>query len=163
QRARGRPRTPITCKLVAFGRRPGRRDLMRVVDTFTFFNELDILELRLRELSDVVDQFVLVEATTTHSGQDKPLFFEDNKERFSAWESQIVHHVVDDLPRTSNRWLPENVQRKRIGDALASLRHPLGDDDLVLISDVDEIPRRSTIGRLTSLEPSEVLILEMRH
>lgn len=52
-------------------------------DCCSFFNELDILEIRLNTLNEVVDKFVLVEATWTHTGKPKPLHFEDNKTRFA--------------------------------------------------------------------------------
>lgn len=55
-----------------------------IIDCFTFFNELDVLEIRLRELDGVVDRFVLVEATLTHQGKPKPLLYAENKERFAA-------------------------------------------------------------------------------
>ncbi len=50
-----------------------------IYDCFLFFNEFKILRLRLQELKDVVDQFVLVESTRTFSNKPKPLFFEQNK------------------------------------------------------------------------------------
>jgi len=65
-----------------------------------FFNELDILEIRLHELNDVVDYFVLVEATKTHSGLDKPLWFLEHRSRYNDFWRKIVHIVVDDMPMT---------------------------------------------------------------
>ena len=59
--------------------RPCRR---KVYDGFMFFNELDLLEIRLRELYDVVDTFVVVEATVTFSGHPRELVFEANRQRF---------------------------------------------------------------------------------
>ena len=55
-----------------------------VYDCFSFFNELDLLEIRLNVLKDVVDKFVLVEATRTHTGRPKPLYYEENKARFPS-------------------------------------------------------------------------------
>ena len=55
-----------------------------IYDCFTAFNELELLEIRLHELSPVVDRFVLVEATRTHSNLPKPLYFRDNWSRFAA-------------------------------------------------------------------------------
>jgi beta-1,4-mannosyl-glycoprotein beta-1,4-N-acetylglucosaminyltransferase len=59
----------------------------RVIDTFTFFNELPMLLLRLTELDHVVDTFVLVEATITHSGLPKSLFFQENKAMFEKFST----------------------------------------------------------------------------
>jgi len=49
---------------------------MKIYDCFIFFNELDLLEIRLKTLDKVVDYFVLVEADKTHRGKKKPLYYE---------------------------------------------------------------------------------------
>lgn len=67
-----------------------------IFDAFSFYNELDLLEIRLHELSDVVDFFVLVEATRTHSGRFKPLYYKMNRHRFSHFNDKIIHIIVDD-------------------------------------------------------------------
>ena len=74
--------------------------MARVFDVFTFFNELDLLELRLEMLDPYVDQFVLIECVETFSGRQKPLYFQDNKERFSKYLHKIYHHVTYDPPKS---------------------------------------------------------------
>lgn len=69
-----------------------------VYDIFTFFNELDLLEIRLKILNDKVDFFVLIECTETFSGKPKPLYYNENKELFKEWEHKIIHHVTDNPP-----------------------------------------------------------------
>ena len=70
-----------------------------VYDCFQFFNELDILKIRLNVLSPVVDKFVISEATETFSGLPKPLYYEENKEMFREFEDKIIHQVVtDEIP-----------------------------------------------------------------
>lgn len=64
---------------------------MRVFDCFPFFNELDLLELRMRMLDDVVDYFVLAEADRTYSNQPKPLIFAENRDRFDRWKDRIIY------------------------------------------------------------------------
>ena len=59
--------------------------LPRLFDCFTFFNELDPLELRLRELDALVHRFVLVEAPQTFTGRPKPLHFKLNRDRFEPF------------------------------------------------------------------------------
>ena len=114
-----------------------------VYDCFSFYNELDLLEIRLNVLKDVVDRFVLVEATQTHTGKSKPLYYEENKTRFAAFADKIIHVVVDDFPAAdvadSERrlsWMRENFQRNAVVRGLVDAH----DDDLVMVSDVDEIP-----------------------
>ena len=74
--------------------------MARVFDVFTFFNELDLLELRLEMLDPYVDQFVLIECVETFSGKQKPLHFMNNKERFSKYLHKIYHHVTYDPPKS---------------------------------------------------------------
>lgn len=107
-----------------------------IYDCFTFFNELDLLEIRLNVLNDVVDKFVLVEATKNHRGEAKPLFFQENKGRFKEFEDKIIHIIVSDYPEYKNTWTYENYQRNCISKGLIDCK----DDDIILISDLDEIP-----------------------
>lgn len=109
----------------------------KIFDCFTFFNELDILEIRLNILDAVVDKFVLVEATRTHSNQPKPLYFEDNKERFAMFLHKIEHVIVDDYPEYKTAWTYEAHQRTCISRGLKDC----GPDDCVMVSDIDEIPK----------------------
>lgn len=66
-----------------------------VYDIFTFFNELELLEVRLKILNDKVDYFVLIECTETFSGKPKPLHYNENKHLFKEWEHQIIHYITD--------------------------------------------------------------------
>lgn len=118
---------------------------MAIYDCFTFFNELDILELRLEELDACVDHFVIGEATRTFSNEPKPLYFAENKERFARFLPKIIHVVIDDLPADGDAWDREAFQR----DALSRGLDGAQPDDIVMISDVDEIPFPSNIARLT--------------
>src|SRR5208282_5388986 len=73
-----------------------------IYDTFMFFNELEILKIRLSELYDTVDQFVIVEAPLTHKGDPKPMYFADNLSQFSAWMDKIRYITIQDLPRDAS-------------------------------------------------------------
>ena len=64
---------------------------MKIIDCFPFFNELDILRMRLELLSEHVDKFLICESDVTHSGEKKPFYYEENKDAFKKWENQIVH------------------------------------------------------------------------
>ena len=120
-----------------------------VYDTFPFFNELELLEVRLAELDPVVDRFVLAEATRTHSNLPKPLHFAENRDRYARWLGKITHVVVDDCPDTSNAWEIEKFQRDAVGRGLGGCRP----GDLILNSDVDEIPRATAVRELPSRMP----------
>lgn len=107
-----------------------------IVDAFMFYNELDVLEWRLRALDPHIDIFVLVESEVTHVGLPKELIFEKNKERFSKWIPKIRHVVARNMPTDQNPWSREKYQRHCILEAFADIP----DDAHVMISDVDEIP-----------------------
>ena len=118
--------------------------MARVFDCFTFFNELDLLEIRLNELSPVVDVFVVAEAPLTFQGDPKPLHFHANRRQFEKFADRIRHVVVGRMPEGKSRrdnWRREYHQR----DALATAIGDAGPDDFVLLSDVDEIPRAASI------------------
>lgn len=106
----------------------------KVYDCFLFFNEYEVLEIRLNELYDVVDHFVLVEAAETFRGQPKPFYYEQEKERFARFADKIIHIKVDPY-HAPNAWIREFHQRNQIGRGLKGCRS----DDLVIIADVDEI------------------------
>lgn len=108
----------------------------KIFDCFVFYLELDILELRLNILDPYVDHFVLVESTMTYMGQPKPLYYEENKERFAKWQDKIIHVVVDDMPEVvDSPWDREALQRSAFGRGLTEAQP----DDLIIVSDVDEI------------------------
>src|ERR1035438_6113570 len=115
-----------------------------IYDCFTFFNELDLLEIRLNILNDYVDCFVLVESTKTHQGKDKPLHFSDNKNRYQKFLPKIIHIVVDQYPEYEGKsaWILEHHQRNMILKGLKDCTP----DDIILISDLDEIPNPSKIA-----------------
>lgn len=118
---------------------------LKVIDGFVFYNEFEILEFRLHELNNIVDYFVLVEANKTFSGDDKPLFFNENKERFKPFLDKIIHVVVDDLPETDDPWVREKFQRAAIKRGLDKL--DLSPNDIFILSDCDEIPDVETIKK----------------
>lgn len=105
-------------------------------DCFLFFNELDLLELRLKTLSHVVDRFVLIEGEETFSGRPKPLYYQENRDRFSEWADRIT---VVTVPRhdTASAWEREHIAR----DGVAEGTLDADADDWLFCSDVDEIWR----------------------
>ncbi len=112
-----------------------------IYDCFPFFNELNILDIRLNVLDDVVVKFVLVESTKTFIGKDKPLYYKDNKHLFEKFNDKIIHIIVDDCPDTTDGWVMQTYQRNAIERGLVGCN----DDDVILISDLDEIPNPQKI------------------
>jgi len=114
---------------------------MKIYDCFTFFNELEVLTIRLEELWDTVDYFVLAESTLSHSGNPKELHFDNNKDKFEKYMSKIRHIIVDDMPNTPDSWVRERFQRKAIERGL----YDMEPEDIVIVSDMDEIPRAEAV------------------
>ena len=119
---------------------------MKVYDCFTFFNEFELLELRLNSLWHLVDYFVIVEANKTHANEPKPFNFWERREEFKKYFKKI-RYVKDDsvVPYEGvGDWSIENNQRNNIIQGLFDAEP----DDLIFISDVDEIPNPYTIQTL---------------
>ena len=134
-----------------------------VYDCFPFFNELDILEIRLNELYDVVDKFVLIEADRTHQNKPKPFVFEENKERFAKFSDKIIHIKVTKYPlfipliNPFSAWKIERYQRDYIKKALVDCQP----EDIILISDLDEIPNSIVLKQLINKGISKIYGLKM--
>lgn len=123
-----------------------------VYDCFQFFNELDILKLRLHIMDPVVDRFVISEATETFSGNPKPLYYEENKEMFAEFAHKIIHVVVEDTPPgyTHDR---DTFQKNAVGRGLKDCT----DDDIIIFSDLDEIPNPEKVKEiLQNFDPAKI-------
>lgn len=151
---------------------------MKIYDSFLFFNELDLLDVRLNYLDDVVDYFVIVESIVTFSGKSKPLYFDLNKDKFKKYAHKIIHFIVDDTPedyfnlqvaqntnkniddiqnkifdflRVSKGWGRHEKQWGREIYQRESIQKALlncNNEDYILISDVDEIPNKEEIKEI---------------
>lgn len=117
---------------------------MKIYDCFMFFNELEILDIRLNTLYDSVDYFVLVESTKSHSGLDKPLYFDINKKRYKKFIDKIIHVIYEDKHKFSGGMASDNNQRNHILNGLKDSKI----NDIIMISDCDEIPNPEAIKNL---------------
>lgn len=120
-----------------------------VYDCFTFFNELELLQLRFEELYDVVDHFVIVESPISFTGKNKPLYFYENAHQFDRFKDKIIHIVVDHFPdltdnEEKNHWHRESYSRDVILNGLTGCK----DDDVIFISDLDEIPSAKAVQEI---------------
>jgi len=121
-----------------------------IYDCFTFFNENELLELRLMTLYDTVDRFVIVEAGQTFTGKPKPFNF-IMPERYA---DKIRYIKLISLP-FKNAWDNEFFQRNSITKGLYDAKP----DDVIIISDVDEIPNPEAIRKGLA---HDTFILEQR-
>lgn len=114
--------------------------IMKIYDCFIFFNELDLLEIRLNELNGFVDYFVIVESDKTFTGNYKGYIFEKNKSKYKSILHKIIYIKVT-MPSKINPWQAEFLQRNKIKEGLKNCN----ENDIILISDIDEIPNLKKI------------------
>ncbi|HEV2340142.1 MAG TPA: hypothetical protein VGT05_05330 [Patescibacteria group bacterium] len=127
-------------------------------DCFTFYNELELLSIRLHELDSVVDKFVLVEGTVTFTNKKKKLFFEENKNKFGEFKNKIIHVIVDDNPETNNPWEIERFQFNAIKRGLQDAEK----GDIIMLSCVDEIPRAELVNIWSKKDQTEIKVFLQR-
>ena len=123
-----------------------------IVDGFLFNDEFDILELRLMELDDLVDRFVLVESPYDFQQGAKPLHFAENAERFAKYLGKI-RHIVAETPCAPHPVI-EHESRRQIAKGFEDLDIA----DVIMIGDVDEIPSRKVVQQLRRQPPSRPLV-----
>ena len=86
---------------------------MKIYDCFQFFNEENVLDLRLNILDEHADFFVIVESTTDHQGNEKKLNFDINK--FKNFQKKIIYVVVEDTA--------ESIKKPHVGQNSSVERH----------------------------------------
>lgn len=119
---------------------------MKIYDCFPFFNELDLLEIRLNELYDTVDYFVIVEGERTHQNKPKPLYYSENSERFAKFQDKIIHIILDASNFNDNPSHNEDISYNAF---MHGLEHANAqDDDIVIIDCADEIIKPEVIRDL---------------
>lgn len=146
---------------------------MKIYDCFLFMNELDLLEIRLNELNEIVDKFVIVESDTTFTGINKGYVLEKNKHLFEKFWHKI-EYIKHDSPykiginmekalvgspsyEDFNRksWINNEDQRDSCVFGLTSCEP----EDVVMISDLDEIPNKDCLEYAFTLIDQEPLVL----
>jgi len=114
---------------------------MKIYDCFSYWDEDLLLDLRLKILNDHVDYFVIVEGNKTWQNNSKKLKFNIN--RFPNFKKKIIYIPVEDMPDGDDPYLRENFQRNCILRGLKSS----SEDDIIIISDLDEIPNPKSIDQ----------------
>ena len=138
---------------------------MKIVDAFTFFNEIEVLQMRLELLYDVVDRFYIAEADHTFSGKPKPFVLKECISYFERWADKIeliqVQANLDGLDfskkdsaytPTSSAWKVEKQQR----NALAACLADLDDADMMILSDVDEFINPAIIEAIRAADSIQI-------
>ena len=129
--------------------------MIKIVDCFIFYNELELLSYRLNLLHNIVDYFVIVESTHTFIGKEKISFFNENKHLFEKFNHKIIHIIVDDFPykkpntsvNNDEVWKNEHFQRNAISRGISRI-NDLSNSDAIIVTDVDEIPDPRTLEKI---------------
>ena len=108
--------------------------MTKIYDCFSYWDEDLLLDIRFNILNDYVDYFVIIEGNKTWQNNDKKLRFDVNK--FQKFKDRIIYIPVEDMPDGDNPYLRENFQRNCISRGILKAQ----DEDLIIISDLDEIP-----------------------
>ena len=112
-----------------------------------YFDEDMVLDIRLNTLNDKVDKFIIVEATKNHAGERKNLNFKI--QNFSKFKNKIKYIIVDDMPLNvksqKKGWHVNHVRDQFQRNAIERGYKEFNDDDLIMISDIDEIPNPKKI------------------
>ncbi|KAG0232141.1 hypothetical protein BGW42_008357 [Actinomortierella wolfii] len=134
------------------------KQLPRIFDIILLNNEMDQLEIRLGELHEVVDFFVIVESLKTFSRKDKPLYYRmhQHEERYARHKNKILHIVVPDMTEEQSQrmtrvggygWEYETFVRNKAIETLIDAFRP-SEGDWLLLSDLDEIPKPAVLSKL---------------
>ncbi|KAH3760246.1 glycosyltransferase family 17 protein [Pelomyxa schiedti] len=128
------------------------KNTRKIVDAVVFASELDLLEIRLIELWDVIDLFVILESPVTFTGLQKPLVLEENRARFEwAFSSGKIKYIVaQSLAPLTEGESPFNNERRMRAEMSSILDRILRPGDVYFSSDIDEIPYHYTVDLFRS-------------
>ena len=113
---------------------------MKIFDCFTFNDELEILDIRLHTLDKFINKFIIVESKINHQWGRKKINFDINL--FKKFKDKINYFLIEDFPKNYNSNQIENFQRDYISNGLKNC----DDNDVIIISDADEIPNLININ-----------------
>lgn len=131
-----------------------------VYDCFQFFNELDILKMRMNIMDPIVDKFVVSESTVTFSGDDKPLYYDEHKDMYEKFNDKVIHNIISDTPMDTTPFLRDSHQKCAVARGLMNAEK----DDIVIFSDVDEIPNPVVVKQIIdNFDPTKIYALAQRN
>ena len=125
---------------------------MKIFDCFMYFDEEVVLDLRLNTLDKYVDYFIIVESIFTHKGDKRELVF--NHKKFEKFKDKIIYLIYDEKPQKVEKILNEDNEREKSRKYILNAAYrensqrnfilsglkEAKSNDMILISDVDEIP-----------------------
>jgi len=143
---------------------------MKKYDCFTFLNEIELLEFRLKLLGDYFDYFVIIESNLTFSGKEKSYFYKDHEARFDKWKAKIIYYplvqkvteftIADPTSKkpSYNAWLSEYQQRNAIREVVRA-----GENDMIFLGDLDEIPDPYILKKIKNTSFPQVFSMKFHY
>jgi hypothetical protein len=142
----------------------------KIIDTIFLYDEIEMLHFRLTELDEYVDEFVIMECEMDFKGNPKPLNYLENIDLFKKWKDKITYLPTPSITFNDVNTIYESIsftkKFNKVNDKIVGkddirffqiitligilLEKPIGLDDLILISDVDEIP---DLSKVSSFKP----------
>ncbi len=152
------------CKMRRLDPYPHRKQKRKVFDLIIVNRELEWLEIRLGQMAPYVDYFVILEADITFTDQSKPLMVKENMEHFKQYHHKMIRHTLNTTGQNfTSTWEREafsrNAMVNQVLPFLSGEQKP-EQDDVVIIADVDEIPRPGTLKALRNCEIPEAITLK---
>jgi beta-1,4-mannosyl-glycoprotein beta-1,4-N-acetylglucosaminyltransferase len=134
-----------------------------IYDCIYFFNEINILEIRLAEIGDIVDKIILIEGSHTFSMNKKESYYLKYKDVFKKYNHKILHFIVDLTSFVDRdikcRWEVDYYQKNYIIPILKELN--IDDSDIIIISDVDEIPYKTTLSKSLMMLDDNIIFFHL--
>ena len=136
---------------------------MKIFDVFLFGYELDLLEIRMNLLDPYVDYFVFSEGGKTFSGDNKEFFFKKTDKRFEKFKDKIIYTKIKEPTQEElySKGLEYNVKRESFmrdtfykDSIMDVLKEYCSDEDIIIWSDLDEVPNPEVIEQLDSFYKS---------
>ena len=146
-----------------------------IVDAFIFFNEKELVELRVKYLNDIVDYFLIIEADVTHTGKEKKWNFPEilntslkefsNKIHYYQMKVDLKKAEAEKSPNYKGgtwgrSWRVDTMQRNFLKEAYNKLPPS---NDIIIISDLDEIPSKDKISFIKSCDLKVIAPVTFNH
>lgn len=135
---------------------PKRDEKRKVFDLFMINTELDWMEIRMGELAEQVDYFVVLEAETDFTNRPKPLLVKENLAHFVRFQDKIIHHILNVTTNPyKDPWDREHFTRNAMMEQVFPILKGdqiVNEGDVIIVSDVDEIPRADVVKALRNCD-----------
>lgn len=130
---------------------------IKIIDSFIYFQESQMLCVRLFRMNEFVDYFLIIVSNTTFSGAQQNISFSRYESFINCYRKKIIMYYVSHPLSCRNAWCREKYQRNSVSDAIKLLH--IENESLILISDIDEIPTSNAMKYIIKYPPQDLYVL----